>query len=219
MSWFNFSRELRAKRVTATRRYPIWNARGFLGCVATRWFLCTVFKSARLVVRNWVKVSSACRNASEMPEFIRISYCSNDKKNYVDPTRLLSPVIHDFLVWMIFISNKISASCAYFHVLFPFGNVIFYANERSISGQCRFSLLVSIVQRALAFSLLPLWNGAGHEHVRDTFDRRNSISSAVGLNNNTLKDRSYRRVLYRARNDFYVIFFLPISHRRRSRRK
>lgn len=41
----------------------------------------------------------------------------------------------------------------------------------------------------------------------DTFGRRNSISSAVGLNNNTLKDHLYRRVLYRAHDDFYVIFF------------
>lgn len=39
--------------------------------------------------------------------------------------------------------------------------------------------------------------------MRDTFDRCNSISSAVGLNNNMLKDR----LLYQTCDDFYVIFF------------
>lgn len=96
-------------------------------------------------------------------------------------------------------------------------DVIFYANERSISGQfANVDFRHSYRSHRLAFSLLPRCERSmGHRHVRDTFGRCNSISSAVGLNNNTLKDCLYnRRVLYRARDDFYVIFFLPISHRR-----
>lgn len=86
-------------------------------------------------------------------------------------------------------------------------SAIFDANERSISGHTvnvdfRFSYrLFGIVWLLVRSS----WNGAEHRH--DIFDRCNSISSVVGLNNNMRKDRLYRHVLCSTVQRFLRYFF------------